>query len=135
VAVNDKASKGTGASNDLLAKMKRGAKLAMSGDSFDVTEISGFYENHKQDFLAILDIPLIAVCKENHELVPYEYSDRQFRYRRQEEEVDRCLSEEAPGLAVYCVRFKIPKQLLQTIAGGNLYSYDRMKKSYANRAS
>lgn len=92
--------------------------------------VEDFYNRYEKDFKELLGVPLLAMCKENHELIPYEYSSRQIRYRRQEDEVNECLANRARSLAIYCVRNKINKSFLTLIAGGNLYSYDQMKKSY-----
>lgn len=90
-----------------------------------------FYDNYKDDFLEILKVPLVAMCKESNTMIPYEYSDRQLRYRRLEEEVDQSLVKDGPKrLIIYCLNNKIDKFKLLSIAGGNLWLYDNMKKSF-----
>lgn len=101
-----------------------------SGELQESNPVVDFYEKYNEDFKELLGVPLLAMCKENHELVPYEYSSRQIRYRRRDQEVNECLATKARALAIYCVRNKINKSFLTLISGGNLYSYDQMKKSY-----
>lgn len=91
-----------------------------------------FCDNYKDDFMSILHVPLVAMCKESNEIIPYEYSDRLLRYRRIEEELDEALMKGGPKrIILYCLKNKISKDHLMNIAGGNLWSYDNMKKNFS----
>lgn len=97
-------------------------------------KVKEFITLHKDSFLSLLSVPRVAICKVNNEMVPYEYSDRVLRYRRIESEVEEVLSkQENMALAIYCLQNNIDKHSLRIITGGNLYAFDKMKKSYSYR--
>ena len=82
------------------------------------------------EFEELISIPMIALCKHNHELIPYEYSNRILRFKRNDDDIDEFLRNRAKRLVMYCLKNKISKDLLKTVAGGNLYDYFQMKNSY-----
>lgn len=92
-----------------------------------------FYEAYKDSFAALVAVPSVACCRERNEYIPYEYTDKSVRHRRNISELEDCLRREATPLAIYCIKNKIDKNILATCAGGNLYDYYMMRKSFGQR--
>lgn len=98
-----------------------------------INESVYFKENYKDDFLKLLKIPTVALCRSNGALLPYEYTDNCIRYRRDEKEVDKRLAKDLSRLTIYTFKRGMNKDLLLTIVGGNLWDYYCMKKMFGGR--
>lgn len=94
-----------------------------------------FYDNYHNEFEALIEVPLIAVSRDRYEIIPYEYSDKAIRFRRNVDELDEVLLKKSSKLVLYCLENEIEKDLLITVAGGNLYNYNSMKKSFGRMSS
>ncbi len=92
-----------------------------------------FLINYGKEFRQLIRVPAIAMCKHNNGLVPYEYANRTIRYKRDEEELDKLLATDLSRLTMYCFEKNIGKELLLSVAGGNLWDYYCMKKSFGGR--
>lgn len=90
-----------------------------------------FNDAYSKDVQYLLHVPLVAKCKENNELIPYEYSKHTLKYRRNEDEVNHMLAHKAQGLVIYCLKNKIDKGNILNFRGGNLWAHDNNIKAYA----
>ncbi len=89
-----------------------------------------FYENYKPDFLKLLHTPILTVTKIGNVCVPYEYHHRKIFYKRNIAELDEKLPNELYKLALYMFEHHMSKDLMITVAGGNMYGYWKMKQSF-----
>lgn len=104
------------------------SKLELNSSKFNPAK--EFNDKYSEDVQHLLHVPLVAKCKENNELVPYEYSKHTLKYRRNEDEVNSVLSRKAHKLAIYCLKNKINKNNILNFKGGNLWAHDNNIKSY-----
>lgn len=93
-------------------------------------ESEEFYNNYKDEFMTLIKFPVIGMCKHNNIMVPYELVPRVIRFRRDEEELNKLLSSDLSSLTMYCFKHDMDKSLLMLVAGGNLWDYYQMKKSF-----
>lgn len=97
-------------------------------------QLEEFAEEYRDEFLTLLEVPLVAYSRDNSLIVPYEYSDRVVRYKRTEYELNELIFDKRLfRLLMYCFKNKIDKQYLAKISGGNLLGYHLMRQSYSNR--
>lgn len=89
-----------------------------------------FYETYGESFAKLVATPMVACCRERDEYIPYDYTNKSIRFRRNIPELEDCLRNEATSLAIYCIKNKIDKNILATCSGGNLYDYYMMRKSF-----
>lgn len=91
-----------------------------------------FYNLYGKDFYRIISIPTVACAKLNGEYIPYEYAeDREIRYKRDEETVDKELSHNK--IALWCARNRVDKFDLLGVGGGNLYMFINFKRKLAGK--
>lgn len=109
-------------------------KRQEDNDNNPNNELKNFQDNYGKEFLTLISIPLVSVCKAHDFMVPYEYSDRVIRHRRSMEEINNAISDDGIfPLIVYCFNRRIDKKILTNIVAGNLYGYYSMKQNYGNR--
>ena len=102
-------------------------------DDKKMNDSEEFYTKYYDEFMELIKVPVVAMCKNNSFMIPYEYSDRSVRYKRDEEELDKLLAKELSGITMYCFKKNMDKNLLLSVAGGNLWDYYCMKKSFGGR--
>lgn len=92
-----------------------------------------FYDKYGEEFYNfILETPKVAMIKAQHNLIPYEYADKEdkkVRFKRYPSYSDQNLLK-YKKLVLYCIEKKINKLFLNEITSGNLELYYKMKKSY-----
>ena len=92
-----------------------------------------FYNTYKEEFKKLIMVPAVAMSKHNNELIPYEFTNRSIKFRRDEVELDKLLAKDLSSITMYCFEKNMDKSLLTSVAGGNLWDYYCMKKSFGGR--